>query len=258
VATCDQGRVVEVLNRRDLVAAGRPIGFLRGPKWHLSSRGIYVPASVDLTLLTRCQALRTILPDGSVFGELTAAALYGWWLPPLPMTAPITVITPPDANRIRRHDVRARRSLLPAEGVQRIGELAVTSPIRTLRDLAATLGLVDLVVLGDSAVRLGSYNSAQLEEAANCEGGRGIRMFRRAVPLIDARSESPWETVLRLMHVIPGLPPVEPQAELVDAAGNWVARGDLWLVALAVSTSTTVRRIGNATGIIMILLARSA
>lgn len=57
-----------------------------------------------------------------------------------------------------------------------------------------------------------------------------MRALRRAVALIDARSESTWETVLRLLHVLSGLPPVEPQADLVDDNGVWVARADLLLV----------------------------
>ena len=45
----------------------------------------------------------------------------------------------------------------------------------------------------------------------------------------DARSESAWESVLRMLHVACDVP-VEPEHELYDASGMFVARGDLWIV----------------------------
>ena len=52
-------------------------------------------------------------------------------------------------------------------------------------------------------------------------------MLRRALALADGRSESPWESVLRLLHVSCGVP-VVPQHEVYDD-GVLVARGDLWI-----------------------------
>jgi hypothetical protein len=48
------------------------------------------------------------------------------------------------------------------------------------------------------------------------------------VSLADPRSESPWETALRLFHVLAGIE-VEPQVELFDAEGTFLARVDLLL-----------------------------
>jgi hypothetical protein len=53
-------------------------------------------------------------------------------------------------------------------------------------------------------------------------------MLRRALALADGRSESAWETLLRLLHVTCGVA-VEPQYELFDADGTLVARVDLWV-----------------------------
>ena len=58
----------------------------------------------------------------------------------------------------------------------------------------------------------------------------GSRNLLRALALSDPLSESWWESVLRLMHVLTGLGPVESQVELHDAAGVFVARADLHLV----------------------------
>jgi very-short-patch-repair endonuclease len=49
------------------------------------------------------------------------------------------------------------------------------------------------------------------------------------LPLLDARSESPWESVMRVLHQAADIE-VEPQRQLFDASGRFVARADLWLV----------------------------
>ena len=54
-------------------------------------------------------------------------------------------------------------------------------------------------------------------------------MLRTVLPLLDGRSESAWESVLRLLHVTADVE-VEPQREIRTAAGAFVARADLWLV----------------------------
>jgi hypothetical protein len=58
---------------------------------------------------------------------------------------------------------------------------------------------------------------------------RGAPLLRAAIPLLDKRSESPWESVLRLLHVVADIE-VEPQKKIYDEWGNFVARADLWVV----------------------------
>jgi very-short-patch-repair endonuclease len=94
--------------------------------------------------------------------------------------------------------------------------------------LAEDLGLVDLVIAIDGLL---SQELCTIEEI---EFGiwsrqRGLPMLRRALALVDCRSESPWETILRLMHVLCDIP-VEPQVHIRDASGEIVARADLRIV----------------------------
>jgi hypothetical protein len=49
------------------------------------------------------------------------------------------------------------------------------------------------------------------------------------LPLLDDRSESPWESVMWVLHLAAGIE-VEPQKEIFDQWGRFFARGDLWLV----------------------------
>jgi hypothetical protein len=87
------------------------------------------------------------------------------------------------------------------------------------------LGLLDLVVLFDSAVRSGRCQPEEIAEVA-APRRRGGPALRAALPFADARSESPWESLLRMFHVLCDVP-VEPQFEVYDERGVFVARGDL-------------------------------
>jgi hypothetical protein len=79
----------------------------------------------------------------------------------------------------------------------------------------------------DSALRLGHVHSDQLDEYAFSRRP-GSRRLRQAVRLSDPRSESAWETLLRLFHVAVDIG-VEPQFEVYDDAGRFAGRVDLWL-----------------------------
>ena len=94
--------------------------------------------------------------------------------------------------------------------------------------LARDLEMLDLVILGDSAVRSRHLTVAELVRAAG-QRRRGAPRLRQVIPLLDGRSESPWESVLRMLHWTADVP-VEPQHEVRDQFGRFVARGDLWVV----------------------------
>ena len=90
------------------------------------------------------------------------------------------------------------------------------------------LGLLDLVILGDSALRCGHCTLHDLRATA-AQRRRGAPRLRTVLPLLDARSESPWESVMRVLHLAAEIN-VEPQKKIYDRHGHFVARADLWLV----------------------------
>jgi hypothetical protein len=53
--------------------------------------------------------------------------------------------------------------------------------------------------------------------------------LRTVIPLLDGRSESPWESVLWLLHCVADVE-VEPQKKIYDEWGRFVARADLWVI----------------------------
>jgi hypothetical protein len=107
------------------------------------------------------------------------------------------------------------------------GGLRVTTVARTWLDQAAQLDLVEVVVLGDAVLRRGLTSRDQLHAAVTSWSGRpGATVLRRALPLLEPRTDSPMETRLRLLLVLAGLPvPVSGLDVVVD--GVWLARPDL-------------------------------
>ena len=132
-----------------------------------------------------------------------------------------------------------RASLAPLGGdVRKVDGRPVLSVERTFLDLAASrpaLNLVDLVILGDAAVRRGWTKPEQIAERAERAHGRGVRLARRAAALVRIRVDSPMETRLRLLLVLAGLP--EPAVnQPINDMGGWLATPDLsypgWKIAI--------------------------
>lgn len=212
---------------------GDPVrGEIRSSAYRRVSHGLFLPLvsglSAEVEQRRELEAWRLVLPTDAAFTHVTAAALYGWWLPRLPAFVPVFAAMGPCAGRPRRAGLICSRLAREGEGerdpVLRDG-FVVDTPDEVLLRAARDLGLLDLVVMIDSARRLGDVTDASLH--AICRSSRpGVTRLRRACSYSDPRSESPWETVLRLFHVLAGIP-VEPQVDLFDADGSFVARADL-------------------------------
>jgi len=209
---------------------GEVAGPRRGPRrnkqWRTVSHGLQVPRD-DVTATSDLVAWQLALPDDGCFTHLTAAGLLGWWLPPLPVDLPVFACQPagpyPRRNglHVRRHPVRVPWTAVDG--------LRVAEPAEVLLACARDLGLLDVVVLVDAALHLGSCSPDDVAEAGSPTRRRaGAPLLRRALDLSDRRSESAWESLLRVLHVVCDVP-VEPQHELYDDQGRFVARGDLWL-----------------------------
>jgi very-short-patch-repair endonuclease len=105
--------------------------------------------------------------------------------------------------------------------------MPLVDPPATLLEMAVDLALIDLVPLVDIALRQGC--TAEEIEAVARPRRRGAQRLRNALALSDSRSESAWESILRLLHVLTGIGDVEPQAAILDETGAIVARADLLL-----------------------------
>jgi len=186
--------------------------------------GLYAEAGAGVP--DRLREWSRALPDSAVFTHLTAAELRGWWLP-APAPRLVHVAVGERERHPQRRGLAVTRLVDPPE-IEMVHGLRLTTAAETLLAMAPDLGVLDLVALGDSALRAGDCTLDDLRAAAG-RRRRGAPRLRTVIPLLDARSESPWESIMRVLHRAADIA-VEPQQVLHDSDGRFLARADLWLV----------------------------
>ncbi|TWE09956.1 endonuclease domain-containing protein [Rudaeicoccus suwonensis] len=168
------------------------------------------------------QAALSLAPRGALLCHATAAELHGGVVP---QTSSIHVGIL-QGQRVRTGGITAHHyEVLPKTVV--VQGLPVTSTQQTFVDLARCLPLVDAVVLGDSFVRRDHSALEQLLTLAREARGRGSRTAIRAAELLRVGAESPYETRIRLLMALAGLPEPVLQHLVRDARGRIVYRLDL-------------------------------
>ncbi|MEC5185117.1 hypothetical protein RCH12_002593 [Cryobacterium sp. MP_3.1] len=134
------------------------------------------------------------------------------------------------ARAMDARDVVGHRLRLPPDDLVERGVLVLTGPARTWLDLAAVLTLGELVAIGDYLLYWESPIVTRGELSAAIEGfsgRRGLKRARAALPLLRTRSESPRESMLRVIIVLAGLPEPECNYNVFDEQARFLARGDL-------------------------------
>jgi hypothetical protein len=192
------------------------------------SYGVYARRDLTGRLVARCRALQRILPRDAVFSHYTAARLRGWALPWLPDWLPEFASVPGGGTYVKRRGLYVARTDEATTGVETRAGVRLATACATLAQLAQHLSLLDLVATLDSALHHGDCTVAEVEASIRPHQRGGSRL-RRALAYADGRAESWWETPLRLLHVWSGVE-VEPQHDVFDDGGGFVARGDLWIV----------------------------
>jgi very-short-patch-repair endonuclease len=191
------------------------------------TRGLHRRADAADVRAADLRAWQQLLPEEAAFSALTAAERWGWDLPPVPDDLPVCAAMPYDLTApVRPGRLTVTRHRLPPPYVVRDG-LRLTTPAETLLTCAPLLEVLDLVVLVDSALRAGDIELLELWMICS-RRRRGVGRLRRAVRLADPQADSVMETLLRVLHVVCGLDVVS-QYVVLDDAGGFVARADLWL-----------------------------
>ena len=141
------------------------------------------------------------------------------------------VIRPEGAAHLNRPHVIVHRMKLYDDEITLLDGIPITTPERTWLDLAEMLTVDQLVVAGDSCVRM-PRPELEGREAPLCslqdlqrmidrhKGKRGIRKAKEAIALIRVGSDSPQESLLRLAIVRAGLPEPELNVPIIDDAGT--------------------------------------
>jgi hypothetical protein len=214
---------------------------VRAGTWVRLRTGVFVTAA-DLAEIERT-ARRPGLDALAVVASLDrpsavlsgSTAAWVWGLPRPRQVPPIVELTDPCRWRRGRGWVMTRAAL-PADEVTDRGAYRVTTPARTLVDVARTWTELHAVAAMDAALLRGLTTCDELTRVLDRQSRvAGVPRAVRAVALSDGRAESWLETYGRLVFAALGLPPFVPQVELwVDGRLMKVADGWYPEAALAV------------------------
>jgi hypothetical protein len=165
------------------------------------------------------------LHDGAVLSHTSAGILHG--LPIWPVAFDRVHVT---RNRSsggkRRSIVHVHTAPLSDDHVTTIDGVPVTSLARTVVDLCRTLPIEQAVAAGDRALAYGLVREVLEDQLSRMARWPGIRQGRRAVELLDSRSESAGESASRVRLHQDGFPAPELQQDIFDEKGKFVARVD--------------------------------
>lgn len=186
-------------------------------RWRRLRRGAYTSAAtweaaderVRHSLLAASAAL-TVGADAAV-SHTSAALLLG--APTLGWPDQVQVTRGSGGHRISGAVVH-RAPLLAEDVLVREG-IRLTTPRRTLLDVARTEPFRAAVVIADGLLRAGLLDSADLDALRGAPlAGRGAGAARRALDFADGLSDNPGESLSRVAIHAAGLPPPELQVEL--------------------------------------------
>lgn len=227
-------------------AAGLTRNALRGKQWRRLLRGVWASADLPDTRELRLAALRLVLPPKAVLRGLTAAWLYGADVRRTD-DLDVHVYVPPPRQVRGRDGLVVLETTLCAEDVWWVGDMLVTSPTRTVFDCLRQLPEIEAIVVADALTHL---RRTSLDEVAGYiseqRGVRNCRLAAQRLELVEPKTESPMKTRLRLLLLRAGLPCPQPQWEVHDAAGRFVARLDFAWPRNVWRSSTTAQSTGNS------------
>jgi hypothetical protein len=184
---------------------------------------VYVPAGTDLTATARARAAWLWSRRRGIIAGQSASALHGakW----VDHRAPAELLY---QHRRPPPDIRTWSDHVAADEIELIGGLPATTPARTAFDLACRNPVGKAVAAVDALARATKLKVAEANAIADrYKGHRNIRRARIALNLVDAGSESPRETWLRLLLVEAGYPQPHTQIPVHDEYGALVAVLDM-------------------------------
>ncbi|MDQ1529691.1 MAG: hypothetical protein QOH77_1481 [Actinomycetota bacterium] len=183
-------------------------------------------AALDETL-ELCRAYVPIMREDQLFSHLTAARLYGFPLPSrrqhgdqLDVWAEAVQVKTAGIVGHRSSPVRSWRHL----------DLAVVEPVVALVQLASVLQRDDLILIGDYLLRQKRplcTPDELIQAVGRAKGVRGIRRLRLALEDIRPGTDSPMETITRILLTRGGLPEPTIHHTIFDDAGSFIGTPDL-------------------------------
>ena len=220
---------------------------LRSGAWSHVARGAYLPDGehqfVDVGVHTRARIdhiYRAVAAasrnPGTTVCDASAALMNG--LSVLDPPARVQLAVPPGTWSGTRSGIDFRiRAFTATDVVQ--GRVPFASPLRCWVDITRLGTLADSLVCGDSAVRRGKLDPAEVAALVDgWAGQRGCRRLHRAAPLLDGERETALESASIAYFVEHGIPIPACQVTIRARSGSFLGRVDfLWEFALLVGES---------------------
>jgi len=214
-----RGRAFTVHQAR---ALGVTDDMLTGARFVRIHRGVYRLRDTEATFPLLLSAARLALPAGVAVSHVTNLRLRGHLVGPM---LPLHFATNRAVRRVPTGIVLHRyRHDLPLES--RHGQVLLPAA-RTFVDLGVQLDDRRLMRVGDWMVGTGLVTLDDLRAFCVESHLDGVRRARRVVTLVRDKVASPRESDVRWRIRRGGLPEPEVNAEIHDAEGRWLARGDL-------------------------------
>lgn len=142
---------------------------------------------------------------GSVASHQSAAVMHDLDLLKHPGKT-VALSVPPARRHGSRAGVTVHNTPVPERHVRTMYQVPVTSPVRTVADLARTLPFMEAVVVADSAFRMDLASAPEVLRALeDCSSWPGVRQAERAVEFADSRAESVFESCARVVFAQAGL-----------------------------------------------------
>jgi very-short-patch-repair endonuclease len=174
---------------------------LASGRLHAIHRGVYLVGHAVPTEHGRNMAALLACGSAAILSHRSAAAL--WELLPYPASA-LACVTFPSELRAKRPGLRIRRATIPQRDIRRRARMPLTSPPRTILDLAAELGPEELErVVAEAGYRRLATERELWDQVQRNPGKRGNATLRRVLDLAGGprRTRSPAERqMLRLLR----------------------------------------------------------
>lgn len=221
-----QGFALTRAQARDCGLAERDVRrFVRRRAWTVARYGVVSPLPAAATGPSgagpevAATGAALVWTDTAI-SHASAAAVQS--LPILRAPGPPTLTADHPHRACSRADVRLHIAGLPDVDRTTWFGSPVTTPARTVVDLARSRGVASGLVAADAVLREGLASYEELCDVVDRQSGwPGVRAARRAVRLADDRAESPLESLARLLLFSAGLPIPELQPRVETAGGRY-------------------------------------
>ncbi len=193
---------------------------LRSQRFVSPTRAVRMPAQVADPELSHASGVLLASNPDSFLCDVSAARLWNLplpaWIALHPSERRVSAAQARGARRPQRRGVRGRRLTMPADHLgARLG-LRVTTPARTWLDCAEFIPVEHLVAMGDATLRRRLATPDELAAMVRwARRRRGVLRARRALPLLDPRSESPGESLVRAHLLLAGVPRPECNLNII-------------------------------------------